>query len=109
MSEQDTQSGGEIRLPRLVIPLGVDPGELEVYLETLKNSSMVKGVGDSSNPLAAMVSPDTNQSPASGAGSSTAGNEAAMAGLTLTLADILRVLQNIDGKMDVIMGAVLNG
>lgn len=102
---QDNSGTGEIRMPKLIIPLGVDSGELEVYLETLKNSSMVKG---SSNDAAAplLSQPVTNATTASGEGTtgSTANIEALVAGVRIDLGDILRETQRMSGMLEVIMG-----
>ena len=109
-SDNSAQVGGEIRMPKLVIPLGVDPGELEVYLETLKNSSMVKGsTPDESEPLKTQPVRDAAVAGSDSVTGSGANLEALVAGVRVDMADVLREMQGIRGILEVIMGNVLNG
>lgn len=96
MGEQGEQSSGEIRLPKMIIPLGVDAGEIEVYLETLKNSSMVKGLGKGEESFANTASPESAQGQqplAASSGAST--TDSLLAGIKMSIEEQNRMVEDI--------------
>ena len=104
MSEQGEQSGGEIRLPKMIIPLGVDAGEIEVYLETLKNSSMVKGRDGSGGLLPTFPNaPSTNQSDPSGSTGNVTNLEALVSGIRIDLAETNRLIMGVSDRLEALV------
>lgn len=96
-------SSGEIRMPYLTIPLKVDATDFEVYLDTLSRSSMVKGVTENIGLQLGSSPSENNASDGAAPPSAGTGNlETVATQIRLDLSDILKELQTISGKLDVI-------